>query len=146
MFATFFKKNEDNGVVEEEINDREADQNEFEKYNPLIHTTKGEELLTRTFLKKYLAFAKQTESNLTDESSSYITKKWTELRTKDFECSKLRGVSRVVPVTVRTLESLVRLATSHAKLRLSSTVDIEDCDAAVNLVSNTLFGDEFKDQ
>jgi DNA replication licensing factor MCM3 len=75
---------------------------------------------------------------LTDESSVYITKKWTELRTK--------GASRVLPVTIRTLESLIRLATAHAKLRLSPTVDIEDCDAGVHLLNTTLFDDDREEQ
>lgn len=132
--------------MEEELTDKDADQSEFEKYNPLIHSTKGEQLLTRTFLKKYLAYAKTNDSNLTDESSTYITRKWTELRTKDFEFSKTKGASRVLPVTVRTLESLIRLATAHAKLRLSPTVDIEDCDAGVNLLYATLFEDDKEEQ
>jgi DNA replication licensing factor MCM3 len=142
LFASFFKPPEDNGIVEDQVMDREAEEAEFEKYNPLVHTVKGQELLTRNFLKKYLAFAKTVECNLIDESSNYLTKKWTELRTKDFEYAKNKGASRVLPVTVRTLESLIRLATSHARLRLSNIVELSDCDAAFNLLSKTLFDDD----
>lgn len=126
--------------------DREAEQSEYEKYNPLIHSVKEQDLLTRTFLKKYLAYAKSVECKLKDESSIYITKKWTELRTKDFEYAKNKGGSRVLPVTVRTLESLIRLATSHAKLRLSQWVETSDCDAAYNLIAKTLFDDDQKEE
>jgi DNA replication licensing factor MCM3 len=47
-----------------------------------------------------------------------------------------------MPVTVRTLESLIRLATAHAKCRLSDKVEEKDCDIAVNLMKFTLFADE----
>lgn len=47
-----------------------------------------------------------------------------------------------MPVTVRTLESLIRLATAHAKCRLSSKVEEKDCDIAMSLMRYTLFADE----
>ena len=44
-----------------------------------------------------------------------------------------------VPVTVRTLETMIRLATAHAKLRLANTVDISDIELAFKLVKMTIF-------
>lgn len=43
------------------------------------------------------------------------------------------------PVTARSLETLIRLATAHAKARLSRSVDKKDADAAVELMQFALF-------
>lgn len=49
------------------------------------------------------------------------------------------------PVTVRTLETMIRLATAHSKLRLSKTVATTDIDIAVNLIHLSIFGEEMAD-
>ena len=45
-----------------------------------------------------------------------------------------------LPVTIRTYESMIRLSTAHAKLRLSRFVEVSDCEIAVHLVYYTIFG------
>lgn len=49
------------------------------------------------------------------------------------------------PVTVRTLETMIRLATAHSKLRLSKLVATSDIDVAVNLIHLSIFGEEMAD-
>ena len=55
--------------------------------------------------------------------------------------------AKIMPITIRTLESLIRLATSHAKLRLSKKVTEGDCRVAAELLGKTLFrfNDDFEE-
>jgi DNA replication licensing factor MCM3 len=49
-------------------------------------------------------------------------------------------------VTVRTLETLLRLATAHAKLSLKKEVGAEDIDMALKLLNMTIFREELQDE
>lgn len=66
-------------------------------------------------------------------------------------CSIFQGISSAyvsmrskqsqknLPVTARSLETLIRLASAHAKARLSASVDEEDVEVAVELMNFVLF-------
>ena len=106
----------------------------YEKYNNKLHG-KGKdkkEILTLEFLRKYLYYAKSSiKPELTKVAADNLAKSWAELREKSAD--EEYGEGRAVPITVRTLETLIRLATAHAKVRLSKKVEKIDCNAALDL-------------
>ena len=63
----------------------------------------------------------QLKPELTKVAADNLAKSWRELREKSVD--EEYGEGRAVPITVRTLETLIRLATAHAKVRLSKKVE-----------------------
>lgn len=102
------------------------------------------EQLTITFLQKYLHVARQLKPQLTKEAASILAEKYCDLRAQESaegrpgrnDPSRMR---RTQPITARSLETLIRLATAHAKARMSKTVTRRDAEAAVQLLSFVLF-------
>ncbi|KAJ1952045.1 MCM DNA helicase complex subunit, partial [Dispira parvispora] len=96
----------------------------------------GHEILTMPFLKKYLFYAKhRIRPTLTKPAADIISETYAELRNeKQTEARK-----KTLPVTARTLETLIRLATAHAKARLSHQVQEEDANAAKALLRFALY-------
>lgn len=132
--------NEDNFVIEPEQIEEKTNQ-VFEKFNHVLHSTNQKELVSQGFLKKYIYYAKKTFAPLLeDDSIQYIADSWNKLRQKDMENSNTYGVKNL-PITIRTLETLIRLASAHAKLRLSKKVERKDCVIAVNLLKFALFNE-----
>ena len=91
--------------------------------------------LSLPFLKKYIAFAKQrfAAPELTPEASESIAEYYAELRNS--------SEVKALPVTVRTLETIIRLACAHAKIRLSPFVEAEDVQEVQSLVDLILKSD-----
>ena len=77
--------------------------------------TGNTKLFTREFLKKYISWTKsQKPPEIHDDTVGYAATIYGAMRQKaaEFDQRKL-----AVPVTVRTLETMLRLGTAHAKLR-----------------------------
>ncbi|XP_023068763.1 DNA replication licensing factor MCM3 isoform X1 [Piliocolobus tephrosceles] len=110
----------------------------YEKHDNLLHGTKKkkEKMVSAAFMKKYIHVARIIKPVLTQESATYIAEEYSRLRSQD---SMSSDTARTSPVTARTLETLIRLATAHAKARMSKTVDLQDAEEAVELVQYAYF-------
>ncbi|OMH85033.1 DNA replication licensing factor mcm3 [Zancudomyces culisetae] len=98
--------------------------------------------LSTQFLRRYLHYAKVLmQPVLTDSSSELISSVYAELRAIAAASSGSHGSGppTTSPVTPRTLETLIRLATAHAKARLSNYVEEVDAEAARDLLQFALF-------
>lgn len=101
------------------------------------YRVEGRDLITRELLRKYIHLAKTRPApDLSPEASSYLSGLWTRLRVEEKE------ESRGVLVTVRSLETLIRLATACAKVKLSSVVDVSHCQQAEALFRSALSQEE----
>ncbi|KAI9173071.1 MCM DNA helicase complex subunit [Blastocladiella emersonii ATCC 22665] len=95
------------------------------------------EIVTMAFLKKYIHYAKsRIKPVLTQAASDVITEAYARFRN---EKASEEGKRRTLPITARTLETLIRLATAHAKARLAREVDEDDAEAATELLEYVLF-------
>jgi len=110
----------------------------FEKYEPLLHgpRNKSEQTLSSQFMRKYIHIAKCVKPVLTEEASDVISEEYSRLRSQEAVES---DAARTQPVTARTLETLIRLSTAHAKARLSKNVEQRDAQAAIELVQFAYF-------
>ena len=112
-----------------------------------------EEYLSIGFLKKFLHYAKvRVKPILTIEASEAIRRAYHVFRgRKDQETNGFSGsggntvhLERTLPVTPRTLETLIRLATAHAKLRLSHVIEDEDVQVAESMLRFCLYKEVVK--
>lgn len=77
---------------------------------------------------------------LTDQTIELLAQMWTVLRHEDLSDRSATN-NRVLPITIRSYETLIRLSTAHAKLRLAKTIAIRDCIEGFRLMAYCLFGD-----
>lgn len=125
----------------------------YEKYNPMLHSgvtattgrgrSKKVEVLSIAFIKKYIQYAKsRIKPVLTKGAADHIVTTYSGLRNDE-----LHGNQRKTsPMTARTLETLIRLSTAHAKARLSSKVEEKDAKAAESILRFALFKEVVEDE
>jgi DNA replication licensing factor MCM5 len=81
-------------------------------------------------LKKYIQYCKaKCSPRLSDESGEVLVSNYVKIR----DDVRRRGESDVIPITVRQLEALVRIAESLAKMRLDDEVRAEDIAESMRL-------------
>ena len=118
----------------------------YEKYNAMLHSgvnitvgrgaAKRVEVLSIPFIKKYIQYAKnRIKPVLTKGAADHIVATYSALRNDELETNQ----RRTSPMTARTLETLIRLATAHAKARLSNRVEEKDAKVAEGILRFALF-------
>ncbi|RKP40286.1 MCM2/3/5 family-domain-containing protein [Dimargaris cristalligena] len=81
-------------------------------------------------LTQYLQYARRNyHPVLTEDACAVLTSAYVELRKLGYSRN-----NKVFSCTTRQLESMIRLAEAHAKMRLSRTVDVDDAHEATRLV------------
>lgn len=111
----------------------------YEKYDALLHgdsRARTDQILSVQFMRKYIHMAKCTKPKLSEAASEVIANEYSRLRSQDQGDSNM---ARTQPVTARTLETLIRLATAHAKARMVKTISVADAQAAIDLVQYAYF-------
>ncbi|XP_060947693.1 DNA replication licensing factor MCM3 [Limanda limanda] len=110
----------------------------YEKHNNLLHGSKKkkDKIVSKEFMRKYIHIAKGVSPVLTEEAAKHIAEEYTRLRSQE---QMAADIARTSPVTARTLETLIRLSTAHAKARMSKAVEMEDSEVAVQLVQFAYF-------
>ena len=111
-------------ALEDDEDDREdMTAQVYQKFNPLLHggyaAAKGkkDELLSTEFIRKYTHYAKsRIRPVMGSEAKEFICQEYAKLRTEQ--------EVKTLPVTARQLETMIRLASAHAKVRLSSEVEV----------------------
>ncbi|GIY20972.1 zygotic DNA replication licensing factor mcm3 [Caerostris extrusa] len=142
--------------------DAEEEQEEntpmFEKYDALLHGSRAKtynkfafffvalkskfcrflsgEIVSMEFMKKYIHLAKTVKPTLTPEACERLSEEYAKLRAFDTQNS---DIARTQPVTARSLETLIRLSTAHAKARMSNTISLRDAESAIDLVQFAYF-------
>lgn len=122
-----------------EVEEQEKDTPMFEKYDAMLHgprKERKEKFVSMAFMKKYIHVAKVIKPRLTEEAASKISKSYAALRDQENVGNEK---AKTMPVTARTLETMIRLATAHAKARMSKVIDEDDANAAIDMVSFAYF-------
>lgn len=111
----------------------------YEKFDPLLHGSSrksSDQILTVEFMKKYISVVKCIKPKLSEQACDLISNEYSRLRSQEMMES---DVARTQPVTARTLETLIRLSTAHAKARMAKSVSPQDAKVAIELVQFAYF-------
>ncbi|KAL4975080.1 MCM2/3/5 family-domain-containing protein [Aspergillus desertorum] len=140
------------GVGIDETEDSNQPTEVFEKFNSMLHVgiantgrgrKKDVEILSIPFIKKYIQYAKsRIKPVLTKGAADHIVATYSALRNDELSANQ----RRTSPITARTLETLIRLSTAHAKARLSSRVEEKDAKVAESILRFAMFKEIVEDE
>ncbi|RAK99102.1 MCM DNA helicase complex subunit MCM3 [Aspergillus ibericus CBS 121593] len=140
------------GVGLEDTQDSNQPTDVYEKFNVMLHAgmanmsrSKGKniEILSIPFIKKYIQYAKsRVKPVLTKGAADHIVSTYSALRNDELSGNQ----RRTSPITARTLETLIRLSTAHAKSRLSNRVEERDAKVAESILRFAMFKEILEDE
>lgn len=113
----------------------------YEKYDALLQgesRSRHDQILSVQFMRKYIHLAKCFKPKLIEAASEVIASEYTRLRSQETDQAD-KNMARTQPITPRTLETLIRLSTAHAKARMGKQVSVADANAAIELVQFAYF-------
>eukprot|EP00271_Cylindrocystis_brebissonii_P011699 TRINITY_DN29612_c0_g1_i1.p1 TRINITY_DN29612_c0_g1~~TRINITY_DN29612_c0_g1_i1.p1 ORF type:complete len:500 (+),score=137.57 TRINITY_DN29612_c0_g1_i1:42-1502(+) len=137
----------------EDDDDGEEETSIYVKYDRLLHGEKRKrrgvgarkELLTTKFLKKFIHYAKGRTPKLSDAASDKIATAYADMRAAGMAPDRKQETGGTLPITARSLETIIRLSSAHAKLKLHKEIIEEDVDAALELMEFAIYHRELKD-
>ncbi|XP_074597535.1 minichromosome maintenance 3 [Brevipalpus obovatus] len=102
---------------------------------------KKNKIISMEFMRRYLYLAKRKTPVLTERAGKTIAEAYAK-----FRCHEQDFADKAItqPVTARSLETLIRIATAHAKARLSDQVEPKDAKAAIELLNFAIFKEVIK--
>ena len=139
------------GVDENDSQEANKPSQVYEQFNPMLHagvnasrgSNRKVEVLSIPFIKKYIQYAKmRCQPILVKAAADHIIATYSALRNDEMEGNQ----RKTSPMTARTLETLIRLATAHAKSRLSQRVEEKDAEAASAILKFALFKEVQEDE
>lgn len=111
-------KHHPNGVDEEEKDDEETTTEPEKKIEPL----------SQEMLKKYIIYAKdKVTPNLLNMDQDKVSKMFASLRRESM-------ITGSIPITVRHIESMIRMAEAHARMHLREYVHEDDVNMAIRVM------------
>lgn len=87
----------------------------------------GVEIIPQSMLRKYIAYARDNIHPRLDISSEKISNLYAELRSESLRTGS-------IAITIRNVESMIRIAEAHAKLHLRSHVTDDDVNTATRIM------------
>ncbi|KAJ3170456.1 hypothetical protein HK101_011360 [Irineochytrium annulatum] len=115
-----------------EDEDRRLAQHIVNLYLEVRPENTDDEFVPVQLFAKYINHAKNRPSPvISEQAGDLLVRNYTEMRSLG---RGHYGREAVVTATTRQLESMIRLAEAHARMRLSDTVDVADVDEAYRLI------------
>jgi len=88
---------------------------------------KDPDIIPQNLLKKYIMYARRRNPQFTNFHTKKIAELYAHLRQSS---ERHNGI----PIAVRHIESIMRMAEAHARMRLSDQVEDSDADAAIRVM------------